>query len=470
MTARPHRRVLIVAVEFPPVKGIGRLRPLKFCQHLQALGWETAVLTLTEGDMQPVDRATLDEIPDGTRVFRVPLPRPRERLVLAVKRLLGRGRPVDAEATGAMPGNESVPGPVTHAASASGLISSLKRGVAWMDRFIHRHVQIPDDLVLWWPPAVRQGVRIVDEFRPDVILATAPHFTSLIVGAHLSRRTGVPWVADYRDLWTGDVLRAWVPAWRQRLELALERRVVSTAGAVVTVSGPKTEVMRGRLPRLPDEALVTITNGYDPEEFEGVEPEGQTPGVLRIVYAGRLFKNRRGYELLEAAGGLLRERPDLAGRFRFEYYGGRAPEIVARMDELVTRHGLEPVFRFFPDVPYRRSKALQKGADVLLLIVDGGETTSGVIPGKLFEYIAAGRPILCVAEEGATPEIIRRGRLGWVERPGDVAGIQARLARILDAEDGVFDPDQDYVRGFERRHLVTRLARVLEQVAAGGPR
>ncbi|MCG5497532.1 glycosyltransferase [Ectothiorhodospira variabilis] len=465
MSAVPRRRVLIVAVEFPPAKGIGRLRPLKFCQHLQGLGWDAAVLTLAEGDMQPVDRATLDEIPTGTPVYRVALPRPRDRVIRGLKRLLGRAPADGCEDPATREEQGGTKQPASFPAREGGRLDWARRMVASVDRFVHRHLQIPDDLVLWWPPAVRQGAKVVEEFRPDVILATAPHFTSLIVGARLSRKTGVPWVADYRDLWTGDVLRAWVPAWRQRLELALERRVVTTAGAVVTVSGPKTEVMRKRLPGLADEDLVTITNGYDPEEFEGVAAEGREPGVLRIVYAGRLFKNRRGYELLEAAGALIRERPELAGCFRFEYYGGRAPEIVARMDELLASHGLEQTFCFFPDVAYARSKALQKGADVLLLIVDGGETTSGVIPGKLFEYIAAGRPILCVAEDGATPEIIRRGRLGWVERPGDVEGIKARLAQIVDATDPFPTPDAAYVRGFERRHLVSRLAQVLERVA-----
>ena len=247
-----------------------------------------------------------------------------------------------------------------------------------------------------------------------------PHFTNLLVGARLSRATGVPWVADYRDLWTGDVLRAWVPKWRQRLELLIERRILATASAAVTVSGPKSDVVRERVSRLDKCPVVTLTNGYDPEEFEDVVAEQGCDGLFRIVYAGRLFKNRRGYELIEAAGQLLQQKPALRQSLAIEYYGGVAPEIAARMQALIEQYDLAQVVRFHPDVSYLRSKALQKGADALLLIVDSGETSSGVIPGKLFEYVAARRPILCIAAPGATTDIMVAGRLGEVVSPGDV--------------------------------------------------
>ncbi|HCB12073.1 MAG TPA: hypothetical protein DEP36_00675, partial [Gammaproteobacteria bacterium] len=371
--------------------------------------------------------ATLQEIPQGVPLYRAALPRPKERIVAAIKAGLKRRDATPPPATAA-PSH-----PSTAAPSPSGGISWPGRIMGLMDRLTRRYLLIPDDLVLWTGPAVRRGLQAVKDFQPTVILATAPYFTDLIIGARLAQRAGLPWIADYRDLWTGDVLREWVPGWRRRLELGMERRVLATASAVLTVSEPKTQVMRQRLPHLPAEAFITLTNGYDLEEFADITPETGDPGQVRIVYAGRLFKNRRGYELLEAAGALLRERPEYRQRLRIEYYGGVAPEIAAQMEVLTSEQELTDIVRFFPDVPYQRSKALQKGADVLLLIVDRGETTSGVIPGKLFEYLAAGRPILCIAAEGATPDIIRQGRLGWVVPPGDVTAIKTVLDLILSA-------------------------------------
>jgi glycosyltransferase involved in cell wall biosynthesis len=455
-------RLLIVAAEFPPMRGIGRLRPLKFCQHLGGLGWETAVLAPEEGDLEPVDRLTLGEIPRATRVYRAPLPTPTPMLIALARAVLPPPGPAARFCSAGAAGVRDARGDSTPSAWRS----SLGEMLGAFDRFSRRYLLIPDDIVLWTLPAIRQGMRAIAEFRPDVILATAPHFTNFIVGSELARRACVPWIADYRDLWTGDVLRDWVPRWRRTLEIGMERRIVGTASAVVTVSEPKTELVRSRLAGRCCSRFVTLTNGYDLDEFEGVEPEHGAPDALRIVYAGRLFKNRRGYEVLEACERVLEQHPEWRGRLRVEYYGGVAPEIAARMREIIDRRSLGDVIAFHPDVTYARSKALQKGADALLLIVDVGETTSGVIPGKLFEYMAAGRPILCIAEPGATTEIIERGNLGSVHRPGDVASLAVAIEGLFRLGGPTYAPRHEYVERFERGRLVQRLARLLEEVIA----
>lgn len=453
------RKVLIVAAEFPPVKGIGRLRPLKMCQHLPGFGWEAAVLTLDEESAEPRDLATLEEIPRGLRVFRAPRPRPVESLITRVKGGGGGDLP-GSRAPGGPSGSGAIPG------SSGGLRAALGGAKQGWDRLCRRHLMVPDGLALWIPLAVRVGLRACETWRPDVVFATAPPFSDLLVGRTIARRLGIPWVADYRDLWTGDVLREWLPGWRKRFELWLEKRLVSSASAVVAVSEPKEEVLRGRIPRVPAERFFTVTNGFDPEEYEGLEPEGREPGVFRIVYTGRLFKNRRGYEVLEGVGRLLERRPEWRNRVRIEYYGGVAPEIARGMEDRIRRYGLGGNVWFREDVPYARSKALQLGADALLLIVDTGETTSGVLPGKLFEYMAAGRPVLCLAAPGATTRIVEEGRLGWVVEPGDAEGVAKVVESCLNGSGAAgYQPVRDFLAGFERKRLMERLAGILDAAA-----
>lgn len=459
------KRVLIVAREFPPFKIIGRIRTVKWCQHLPRLGWETAVLSMTADSHLQIDPATLREVPETTRVYRAPWPRPKERAVTILKRWIPK-RGFSNEGM--------VPGLGKDAAAAAPAGQPSRKGFRLadlsgvFDEFVRSHLSIPDPFVTWAIPAVNAGLKAVRKFRPDVILATAPAFTDFVIGWQLSRRTGIPWVADYRDLWTGDVLREWVPAWRQRFEISLERRILRTASAVVSVSGPKTEYVRQRVPQLRADRFFTITNGYDLDEFEGLTPEyGASDGVFRIVYAGRLFKNRRGYELLEALGGLLAKKPEYRDKIRLEYYGGVAPEIEHRMNELIDRYGMHTNVRFFPDVSYKRSKALQLGAGALLMIVDTGKTTSGVIPGKLFEYIAARRPILCIAEQGATSEIIERGKLGWVVWPGDVSTLGKILGEMVSGAGFSFQPDENYLSRFDRRNLAADMDNVLRRAIQG---
>ncbi|WP_025321619.1 glycosyltransferase family 4 protein [Deferrisoma camini] len=454
-------RVLIVAAEFPPYIGIGRLRPLKMCQHLPDFGWETAVLTVNEASVFPRDPATLREIPDGVPVHRACRPRPLESLLALISQR-------KAHAGEAMISSEGPQGQKARGTQAGATKGEIRRlaGAAkkrW-DLFARAHLLVPDGWALWIFPAVRKALKVVREWGPDVIFSTAPPFSGFLVGWAVKRRTGLPWVVDYRDLWTGDVLREWLPPWRKRFELWLERRLVGQADAVIAVSKPKEDVLRARLRSVPADRFFTITNGFDPEEYDGVEPELGEPGAVRVVYTGRLFKNRRGYEVVEAAAQLFDELPAARSRLRFEYYGGVAPEIAETMNRTVERHGVRETFRFFPAVPYQRSKALQKGADALLMIVDTGETTAGVLPGKLFEYIAARRPVLCIAADGAAAEIVRKGGLGWVVPPGDVAGLKNVLKRLLNGE-AHCHRDDEYLAGFERRTLIGQMAEVLMHVA-----
>ncbi|MBI4523152.1 MAG: glycosyltransferase [Deltaproteobacteria bacterium] len=349
-----------------------------------------------------------------------------------------------------------------------GIIPILGKVKTAVDRFITRNILIPDDWLLWTVPAVATGKRICREQGVSLLFTTAPPFTDLLVGRFLKAKTGLPWVADYRDLWTGDVLRDWVPQWRRRSEIAMEKWALSKADAVIAVSEPKMASLRERLGKVPAERFFTVTNGYDPEEYAGINPVENSNGLVRFVYTGRLFKNRRGYELIEAAGALFKNRPELRRRFHVEYYGGVSPEIRSRLDELASRFDLAKQLHFFPDVPYARSKELQVQADVLLLIVDTGETTSGVIPGKLFEYVAAGRPILCIAAPGATSEIIERGRLGWVTEPGNVLGLSNVLESLLSNNGNgtvPFCPNREYLSQFQRRELVGRMAEIFNKIS-----
>lgn len=449
------KRVLIVAREFPPFKTIGRIRTVKWCQNLPALGWAVAVLTMGSDSREPKDLNTLKEVPPETRVYRAPWPRPKEYIVEKLKTLLRRapagGYPQGMENRGPANDSPSAPTKCFRIGDLSGIY----------DEFARKHLLIPDIYLAWTVPAIRAGMQAIKDFKPDVILASAPAFSDFVIAWQLSRRTKIPWVADYRDLWTGDVLREWVPKWRQRFEIMIERHVIKSASAVVTVSDPKTQYVRNRVPELDSGRFFTITNGYDVEEYEGLDPQTADTTAFRIVYTGRLFKNRRGYELLDALGSLFAEFPETRDRIVVEYYGGVATEIARNMSGLIEKHQLDGAVRFYSDVAYERSKALQKGADALLLIVDTGETTTGVIPGKLFEYIAAGRPMLCIAQPGATTEIIEKGGLGWVCKPGDTHALKQVLLSMMRQSDTDFYPDITYLSQFDRKELTNRMDQVL---------
>ena len=464
MTA--SRTLLIIAAEFPPLKTIGRIRTVKFAEHLLAHGWKPVIITVEPSGLEPnYDASLLREIAEGVEVIRVPLRDYESDIARLAKRLLGRG---DSElpATPAAPAASTAGAPQAQSQPAGG--GGLMDKAHALVRHVFRHyIYIPDSYVFWTFAAARRAREVCAERQVDAIYTTLPAFSSMIAGHRLRRQTGLPWIADYRDLWFGDVLREWLPRWRQRMELWLERRLLRRADVIVTVSEQKTAYMRRLHPDL-RARWETLTNGFDVELYSGrarQRPFDDT--CIEFVYTGRLFKNRRGHAFAEALGRIARSDPALAARARVRIFGGVEPVIRQRYDDILARDGIGHLFAFEGDVPYQTAMQAQVDCDYLLLIVDTGETSDGVIPGKLFEYVASGRPMFALCDPGATPDIIQRANLGVVVGAEDVDACERELRRVLSSPvPRAVEPDEAYLAQFDRRAITARFAALLDDVTA----
>lgn len=459
----PTRTLLVIAGEFPPLKTIGRIRTVKFVEHLRAHGWKCIVLTLDPSGREPnYDASLLAEIADGVEVIRLPLVDLEVKIARFAKRLLGRG---DSTGEGfARNPAAAGEGASTRAPQAgrSGLLDRAHGAVRWVFRNL---VDIPDSYALWARAATREGLRLCAERRIDAIYTTLPPFSSIFVGHALRRKTGLPWVVDYRDLWYGDVLREWLPTWRKRLELRLEKRLLRAADLVITVSEPKTAYMQRLHPHV-KARWETLTNGYDIELYD---TRGRTrpfgAGKRQFVYTGRLFKNRRGYAFAEALGRIHQSDPELAEQVSVRILGGVDREIRARYDEILARYGVAHLYDFAGDVGYAEAMDAQVNCDYLLLIVDTGETSDGVIPGKLFEYVAARRPIFALCDPGATQQIIERAKLGRAVPAESVEASEQMLREWLAQQvPEKVESDDNYLAQFDRRAITGRFAALLDQL------
>lgn len=461
MSTPVERGVLVIAGEFPPVKTIGRIRTVKFVEQLRAHGWRAVVLTI-EPPPGTVVPALLAEIPSDIEVHRVVWPDLEASLARRVKLLLGRTTGLD-ETTSAAPGTASTIPPARSANrwSVLDVLHSL------LQRLLRNWIYIPDGYLPWALKAVAPALAICRTQPIAVIYTTLPPFSAALIGYRLRRCTGIPWVVDYRDLWHGDVLREWIGPLRRRLELALERRLMRRADAIIAVSEQKTAYLQRLLPKV-QARWATLTNGYDPELFAPLLAEPRVPDeTIDFVYTGRLFKNRRGYAFAEALGRLAREQPALVAPVRVHILGGVAPEIRTHYDQILAEYGVAKHFNFAGEASYQASMRAQVQADYLLLIVDTGETSDGVIPGKLFEYVAARRPIFALVDAGATQTIIERGRLGWVVPAESVAECQTALAELLSQPvPQTLAADEAYLAQFERRRISERLAQLFDSLTA----
>lgn len=458
--ARGRGTLLIVAGEFPPLKTIGRIRTVKFVEHLRALGWDAIVLTLEPSSQEPnYDAALAAEVPEGVEVVRVPLVTFDDRITAFVKRLLGRG--VVPRAGGVDGAHGGGAGAAHRGSAPSGRFESIQHRVK---QWIRLGLEIPDSYLPWALKALPAAREICSRRTVDVVFTTLPPFSAAYLGYRLTSERGIPWILDYRDLWYGDVLREWLPAWRRRLEFWMERRLLSRASVVVTVSEQKTDYMRRLHPRL-RVRWATLTNGYDREIYCGrARARPFATDRIEFVYTGRLFKNRRGYTFAEALGRIKQRCPELVAPVRVRILGGVAAEIAARYDEILSRYAIRDHFDFPGDVGYQEAMDAQINCDYLLLIVDTGETSDGVIPGKLFEYVAAKRPIFALCDPGATQQIIDRARLGVVVDAEDVTACESVLERLLMMPvPETLDRDEVYLARFDRRSIAADLARLLDE-------
>jgi glycosyltransferase involved in cell wall biosynthesis len=274
----------------------------------------------------------------------------------------------------------------------------------------------------WVPFAFRAGRTIVQEQHVDLIYSSAPPMSCHVAAGLLSRAFGVPWVADFRDDWSTSRLLSWPSPLHERAARRIDRWVMATASRVVVTSSTTQARFESMFPG-PLGHHVTITNGFEEGNFEGdgaaPDERRESAGRMEVVYAGRLGSWRRPETVLGAVERLIQGGAIPAERIRLTFVGHAEDFGFPELEE-------RGVVRRLGYVAHDEAVAWMKGADVLLLL--NGDPTS--IPGKLFEYLGARRPILAVMPRGAAFDVVEETGAGVALEPGDSDGIERELLRL----------------------------------------
>lgn len=399
------RRVLFVSYLFPPVGGAGVQRVAKFVKYLPHGGWTPTVLTVSNPSVPVLDPSLLDDVPARVRMVRARTWEPG----YAAKR--------------------------TIAANSSGAANEFgARG--WPRRALRRAANFllqPDAQILWWPAAVRAGTQLLRRTPHDVIVASGPPFSTLLVGASISRRTGVPLVLDYRDEWDLSN-RYWENKQFDRVSLALQRklqaRVARQARLMIATSRPSAAALEKVRDRSGSPARVAcLYNGFDPDDFRHLsEVDGTVADRYRLVYVGTLWNLTTVGPLVEAVIRLARQRPELASRLELVFAGRRTPaeqQILARLEDLPCR------LTRLDYLDHDEATRLMRSAHALCLLLADLPGAERVVPAKIFEYMAAGRSILAIAPPGEVHELLKDHPGATCVSPQDVSHICERLETAL---------------------------------------
>jgi glycosyltransferase involved in cell wall biosynthesis len=415
-------KVLLVTMYFPPSGGGGVQRPLKLATHLPELGIETHVLA--PDDPKWIHRD--EELPPPTLAW-----------VHRARYIGPKGRKPAEELHG-----------------TTGLTRASKQL-----QLAGRRLLVPDENVSWNLTAIPAAIRIAKREGIDVVVTTSPPSSVHLIGAAVKRAVGIPWVADLRDSVVAHPHRhaeRLAVRVKEQGEHAVAKLVSRSADAIVCVSDAIAEEMRERNPR---GAVTTIANGSDFDDFAGLEHHASDR--FRITHAGSFFGKRDPRPFLTA----LQESglDDVVARFLGDF---RSTD-----REWAEQLGLGDRLELIPYAPRRRSLELQRDSEALLLLIpEAGGRGKGVLSGKVFEYLAAERPILAVVPpEGAAAELIREAGAGVVIAPDDVPGIAAALQVMHAAwQAGALDQaplSDEWRRRVSRRSRVEDFARVLEGLA-----
>jgi glycosyltransferase involved in cell wall biosynthesis len=405
-------KILLVTLYWPPAGGGGVQRPLKFAQYLPALGIETHVLA-------PDDPKWIHEDAD--------LRQPTQAWVHRARYLGPKGRKPAEELFGK---------------------AGLSRALV-LARLASRRLLVPDENVSWNLTAIPAAIRIARAHGIDAVLTTSPPNSVHLVGAAVKRATGAKWVADLRDSLVAHPHRraesAAVRA-KEKVDEGVARLVARSADAITCVSDAIADEARRFEPR---GRVVTISNGCDFDDFAGLE---YVPGDrFRITHTGSFFGKRDPRPFLTA---LERSGLDVQARFVGDF---RSVD-----KEWAQARGLADRIDLIPYAPRQQALELQRDSDVLLLLIpDAGGRGKGVLSGKVFEYLAAERPILAlVPPDGAAAELIQETGAGVVAPPDDVDAIEAALRELHErfANGGLEAP----VIPPATRHRLSRRARAEE--------
>lgn len=410
------KKVLMIAHQFPPIGGSGVQRTVKFVKYLPQYGWEGVVFTRNAKKAQLTDDTLLNDIPGNTRIYR----------------------------------------------TAAWDFSEWPFPLNLAGKYIRRRILIPDGERLWEIFSYRKALDIVKDEKIDLIYSTSQPFSTHLLALKLKKAfPDIPWVSDFRDEWTNN---AFVKAYnynpfRIRREKKLERKVFEMSDAVVI----NTPVMRDNSVRdNPDlkHKFHVIPNGFDREDFEGIEPGGPND-KFTLTYTGLIYGNTSPETVFSAVEKLNKEGLINLAEIRLRFIGRFKEE---ELNKMAKAHNIQGAIQILPYMPHRESVKNLMHSDALLLLL--GKGTDAIYTGKLMEYINVGKPILAtIPANGAAARLITETRTGFVADCDDVDTTARNFKTLYDywkQGTGFFNPDREKIAQYERRELTKKLADIFD--------
>ena len=435
------KRVLIISYYWPPTGGSGVQRWVKFAKYLPSEGWQPVIYTPENPEQLAVDESLAAEVPEAAEVVKTRIIEPYELYKRVLRRSGHSKEAVEVNPVNAQ--NKSL----------------LQKAAMWIRGNLFR----PDPRCLWIGPSVRFLKKYLAEHPVDLIVSTGPPQSMHMIGLRLSRETGLPWIADFRDPWTKIFyfkhlsMTSATEKWHRKME----KKVLDEASAVVAVS----PLVQQEFQEMTDTPVELITNGFDECDFSSeqcTEAYGGASEEFIITHTGLFAADGNPTALWDVLREKCRTDEIFKKLLRIKLIGKTDDQIL----KALTDRGLEDSMINMGYQPHSVAVEQQRQASLLILPLRKEPEYKAVLPGKLFEYLASQRPILGIGQpDGAMAMIVNETRTGtvidWEDRKGLTQYIEQCWERHLE---GRLSTEGADLSRFTRRSLTRRMAGLFDRV------
>lgn len=429
-------KVLIITYYWPPCGGSAVLRWLKFAKYLREYGWEPVIYTPSNPEPQEYDPSLLNDIPENIRIIRSKIREPYS----AYKRITGRSK---------------------HEKLGVGFIAeSKKRG--FLDKFalwIRSNLFIPDPRVFWVNPSVKLLTGFLQQNPVTMVITSGPPHSMHLIGLKLKKKTGIKWIADFRDPWTNidfytDLT---LTAWADRKHKQLENMVLSEANHVISVS----PTMSRELQSMGAQNITTITNGFDKSLDSGHAERG---GKFTLMHLGSIPYTRNPENLWQVLSEITGENKQFDEALEIILAG----KTDYRVKENLGAYSLEKYVQYRSYLPHYNALEAIGRSQVLLLLINNTPNARGILTNKFFEYLSVQRHILAIGpSDGDAAKILSETAAGQIFDFRETKSLKQHLLALFD----LYSHNKLITRSngldkYHRKNLTRDLAQLLNNISS----
>lgn len=424
------KKVLIITYYWPPAGGPGVQRWLKFVKYLPEFDIDPIVFIPENPDYPMTDNSLEKEVSPDLKIIRQRIFEPYKFARFFSKKKTNQ--------------------------LSSGIIDSSENQ-SFLQRlmlYIRGNIFIPDARRFWIRPSIKYLENYLKKEQIDWIITTGPPHSLHLIGLGLKQRLDIKWLADFRDPWTeiGYHKRLKLSKSSQKKHQQLEAEVLNNADQIITTSYKTSDDFR----KITDQPITVITNGYD------TESRAETYSLdnnFTLSHIGNLLSGRNPENLWIALKELIEEKPEIKSKLKIQLIGKLSEEVITSLN----KNGLNPYTDIKGYLPHKEAVAYQQKAQVLLVIEVNSKETQGIIPGKIFEYLHAKRPVLAIGPNNwDLSKIIMETTTGHCFTYSEKEAIKEAILSFFEAfKKGNLKVDSQNIEKFHRRELTKRLSEIL---------